>query len=79
MITSIADLDLRLQKKSKKAVDRNLIRRRLKEIVRQREHKIKEGYDIVLMARVNAVESDYRSLESSFVKLMKRKNLFKGM
>ncbi|MDI9494801.1 MAG: ribonuclease P protein component [Bacillota bacterium] len=66
-------------KKIKKAVDRNLIRRRLKEIVRQREHKIKEGYDIVLMARVNAVESDYRSLESSFVKLMKRKNLFKGM
>ena len=53
-------------KKIKKAVDRNLIRRRLKEIVRQREHKIKEGYDIVLMARVNAVESDYRSLESSF-------------
>jgi ribonuclease P protein component len=66
-------------KKIKKAVDRNLIRRRLKEIVRQREHKIKEGYDIVLMARVNAVESDYRSLESSFVKLMKRKNLFKGI
>lgn len=66
-------------KKIKKAVERNLVRRRLKEIVRHKEDSIKEGYDIVLMARVNAVESDYKSLESSFVKLMKRKNLFKGM
>jgi len=66
-------------KKIKKEVERNLVRRRLKEIVRHKEDSIKEGYDIVLMARVNAVESDYKSLESSFVKLMKRKNLFKGM
>ena len=66
-------------KKIKKAVERNLVRRRLKEIVRQKEDNIKEGYDIILMARVNAVESDYKSLESSFVKLMKRKKMFKGI
>ncbi|NLK64276.1 MAG: ribonuclease P protein component [Tissierellia bacterium] len=66
-------------KKIKKAVDRNLVRRRLKEIVRQKEYKIKEGYDIVLMARINAVESNYKSLESSFIKLMKRKKLLKGI
>lgn len=65
-------------KKIKKAVYRNIIRRRLKEIVRLYEYDIKEGYDIVFMARVNAIESDYKSLEKSFIKLMKRKKLFKG-
>ncbi len=66
-------------KKIKKAVNRNIIRRRLKEITRKNEYKLKEGYDIVLMARVNAVESDYKSLEISFIRLMKRKNLYKGI
>ena len=65
-------------KKIKKAVNRNIIRRRLKEITRKNEYNLKEGYDIVLMARVNAVESNYKSLETSFIKLMKRKNLYKG-
>ncbi len=65
-------------KKIKKAVSRNIIRRRLKEIVRQNEPNFKEGHDIVIMARVNATQSDYRSLEKSFSKLMKRKSLLKG-
>ncbi|WP_312700346.1 ribonuclease P protein component [Sedimentibacter sp.] len=65
-------------KKIKKAVHRNVIRRRLKEIVRLNEYNLKEGYDIVLMARVNAAESDYKDLEKSFNKLIKRKNLLKG-
>ena len=65
-------------KKIKKAVQRNIIRRRLKEIVRLNENNIKEGYDIILMARVNATDSDYKDLEKSFNKLIKRKNLWKG-
>ncbi|WP_312814753.1 ribonuclease P protein component [Sedimentibacter sp.] len=65
-------------KKIKKAVQRNIIRRRLKEIVRLNEYNIKEGYDIVLMARVNATDSGYKDLEKSFNKLTKRKNLLKG-
>lgn len=65
-------------KKMKKAVSRNVIRRRLKEIVRLNEHNFKEGYDIVIMARVNAERSNYKGLEKSFNKLMKRKKLLKG-
>lgn len=65
-------------KKIKKAVSRNIIRRRLKEIVRLNEYKLKEGYDIVIMARVNATESDYKILEKAFNKLIKRKSLLKG-
>ena len=66
-------------KKIKKAVSRNLIRRRLKEIVRLNECNFKKGYDIVIMARVNATKADYKALEKSFNKLMKRKNLLKGI
>ena len=65
-------------KKIKKAVTRNIIRRRLKEIVRLNEYKLKEGYDIIFMARVNASESDYKNLEKSYNKLTKRSNLLKG-
>lgn len=65
-------------KKIKKAVTRNFIRRRMKEIVRLNEHKLKEGYDFIFMARVNASDSDYKNLEKSFNKLIKRKSLFKG-
>lgn len=64
-------------KKIKNAVDRNRIRRRLKEIVRLNEDKIKIGYDIVFMARVNAVNADYKELEKSFNKVLKRSNLKK--
>lgn len=62
-------------KKIKHAVDRNRIRRRLKEIVRLNEDKIAIGYDIVFMARVNAVNADYKSLEYSFNKLLRRAKL----
>jgi ribonuclease P protein component len=65
-------------KKIKKAVSRNIIRRRLKEIIRLNEYNLKQGYDIVFMARVNAVESDYKDLLKSFNKLIKRKKLIKG-
>ena len=64
-------------KRMKLAVDRNFIRRRLKEIVRLNENKIKEGYDIVFMARLNATEADYKKLEKSFYKVLKRANLLK--
>lgn len=65
-------------KKIKKAVTRNIIRRRLKEIVRLNEYKLKEGYDIIFMARVNSADTDYKNLEKSFNKLIKRNNLYKG-
>ena len=64
-------------KKIKNAVDRNRIRRRLKEIVRLNEDKIVTGYDIVFMARVNAINADYKELEKSFYKVLKRSNLKK--
>ena len=61
-----------------KAVTRNLIRRRLKEIYRLNEGRFLPGYDIVVVARVRAVYSSYRDLERSFLSLAKRLNLLRS-
>lgn len=63
-------------KKIKKAVVRNKIRRRLKEIVRKNNIKVSKGYDIIIMARLNSINADYKMLEKSFIKNIKRKKLF---
>lgn len=63
-------------KKIKKAVTRNKIRRRLKDIVRKNKANIKTGYDIILMARLNSINASYKDLEKSYIKILKKKNLY---
>ena len=50
-------------KVSKKATERNLIKRRLREIVRLNLDKIKEGYDIVIIAKKQANKATYQDLK----------------
>jgi ribonuclease P protein component len=59
-----------------KAVVRNRIKRRLREIARQ--IMIQPGWDIILIARVPAAETEYRSLEKSVRKLLLRAGLIVG-
>jgi len=59
------------------AVQRNLVRRRLKEIYRLNEEKLHEGFDIVVVARVKSRYVGYRELESSVISLFKKLNLTK--
>ncbi|MFW5890799.1 MAG: ribonuclease P protein component [bacterium] len=65
-------------KKINKAVVRNKMRRRLKEIVRKNIRSIRNGYDIVVMCRVRGMESSYKDLENSFIKLAKKTKLYLG-
>ena len=51
-----------------KAVVRNKVRRRLKEIYRTNELRFRPGLDLVVVARVRAVYSRYDELERSFLK-----------
>jgi len=55
------------------AVQRNRIKRRIKEIYRLNEDKLPTGYDIVIVARMRSRFAGYRELEASvmsiFVKL----------
>lgn len=60
-----------------KAVTRNKVRRRLREIYRTNEDKFLPGFDLVVVARVRAVHSSYRELERSFLKLSKNCGLLR--
>lgn len=64
-------------KRIKKAVSRNKIRRLMKEIVRLNENNVISGYDIIFMARNNAVNANYKELSKSFYKVLNRSNLIK--
>ena len=50
-----------------KAVIRNRVRRRIREIYRLNEEAFIPGTEIVIVARVKAVRASYRQLEQSFM------------
>ena len=54
------------------AVQRNRIRRRLKEIYRLNEGKAAPGYDIVIVARKRSRFAGYRELENSVLALFRK-------
>ncbi len=54
------------------AVLRNLLRRRVREMVREHGDPIARGFYVVLVLRNRAAFSDYRQLEADFLKLLTR-------
>lgn len=60
-----------------KAVVRNRVRRRLREIYRLHEQVLQPGYDIVVVARVRAVHSRYAELDKQFLRLAKKLQLLR--
>ncbi len=57
------------------AVARNRVRRCLREIVRQHQHELREGFWIVLVARRDAADSSYYALEHEWLRLAKRASI----
>ncbi|MGM9662867.1 MAG: ribonuclease P protein component [Oscillospiraceae bacterium] len=49
-----------------KAVVRNRVRRRLREIWRLNQGQMKQGYDMIVVARSRAVKGSYQELERAF-------------
>ena len=68
-------LGLTVGTKVGKAVRRNLIRRRLREIYRLHEGSFRRGWDIVAVARTKAAEAPYRELEGDFLRAAARLGL----
>ena len=48
------------------------LRRRLREIYRTNEHRLADGYDVVIVGRVRSREAKYGVLESDFLSLCGR-------
>lgn len=61
-----------------KAVVRNRVRRRLREIYRLSQPGMKRGYDIVLVARSRAVTASYRELERAYRRSCERLKLWEN-
>jgi len=60
------------------AVQRNRIRRRLKEIYRLNEQTLRKGYDLVLVARMRSRYAGWNELESSVISLFKKLGLLES-
>ena len=71
----LSQLGITVGTKVGKAVRRNKIRRRLREIYRQHEHEIRRGFDIIVAARVRSREASYQQLEADFLRLLDKLDL----
>ena len=60
-----------------KAVVRNRIRRRLREIYRLNEHRLTAGLDLVIVARGRSVSAPYAGLEKDFLTCCSKLGLFR--
>lgn len=61
----------------KKATKRNLVKRRLREILRLHKQHIVSGLDIGVLALSKALELDYKSLEKDLLGLLEQGQLLK--
>jgi ribonuclease P protein component len=57
------------------AVVRNRIRRRLREIVRRRQHSLRQGFWFVVIARQDAASVRYAALEDEWLRLARRASI----
>lgn len=61
---------------SKKAVERNKMRRRIMEILRAREENIKKGFDLVFIGKTDLKKADFAQMEKSVEDLIKKSGLY---
>lgn len=59
------------------AVVRNRVRRRIREIYRLNKAKMLPGYDLIVVARVRAVETDYQKLDRTYLRLLEQLDLLR--
>ncbi len=66
------------KKVSNRAVDRNLARRRLREIFRRHRAELSGAFDVVIIARRNLLFSSFSDTEAEFLRLAAKAGLLKS-
>lgn len=61
----------------KKAVKRNLIKRRIREIVRKHLKEVLPGRDVMIMVNAKALDADYAELETQILSCFAKLRLLK--
>ena len=61
---------------AKKAVTRNRLRRQMSEMIRLNLKKIKNGFDVVLIAKFKSAGISYGDLEDTLLGLLKNMNIY---
>jgi len=70
-----SQLGITVSTKVGKAVVRNKVRRRLKEIYRLHESEMRRGFDLVIVARMKSPSATYQQLEKDFLRLADKLDL----
>jgi len=64
-------------KVSKKAVERNKIKRRLRASVRQIINDVKPGFDVVVMVKPEIIDKDYNEIDGAMKAVLNKSGIFK--
>lgn len=62
-------------KVSKKATQRNKIKRKIEEIIRLNLGELKQGFDIVIIVDPQIIDKKYNEIEEELIKLLKKAKL----
>lgn len=76
--TSKNRVGITVSKKLGKAVIRNRVRRRLREVYRLNEGLFAPGYDIVIVARSRCVKASFQALTDAYISLAQNAGILAG-
>lgn len=61
---------------SKKAVERNKIKRRMREIIQEEISQIKPGFDFLIIAKPGIINKNYKEIQDEIRSLFKKAKLY---
>jgi ribonuclease P protein component len=64
-------------KVSKRAVDRNKVKRQIKAVLQKQLPLIKDGFDVVFFTQKDILNKDFAEIEKKVVSLLKKARLYK--